>query len=91
MPLRQRRFPSGDGLNQAVEGDRELANAHAGRVPDEIGDGAGRSRYSDLSDALDAQRVDVRIILFNQNGLERGDVGVHRHVLRHYTEGSSVL
>ena len=77
----QRSCPSGGGLDQTVEGDRELANADPGRVPHRVGDRAGRSGDPDLADALDAERVDVGVVLFDENGFERGDVRVHRHMV----------
>ena len=36
---------------------------------------------ADLAHALDAERIDVRILLVDQDRLERGHVGVHRHVV----------
>ena len=72
---------SQSGFDQTIEGDRKLANADTGRVPDRIGDRAGGSRDADLADALDAERVDVRVVLLDENGFERGNVGVHRHMI----------
>src|ERR1700685_3255894 len=69
------------GPDQTVEGDRELANANPGRVPNRVGDGTGGSRDPDLADALDAERVDVRVVLLDENRFERGDVGVYRHMV----------
>ena len=57
--------------DQAIEGDRELANANPGRVPHRVGDGAGGAGDPDLADALDAERVDVRIVLLDENRFER--------------------
>ena len=67
----------------------KLANADAGRVPDRIGDRAGASRDPDLADALDAKGVDVQIMLLDENGLDRGNVGIHRHMIFSRDLGSS--
>lgn len=50
---------------QFVDPDWEAAEPHAGRVPDCIRHRAGAARDADLADALDAQRVDVRIVLLD--------------------------
>ena len=45
--------------------------AYAGRVPDRVGDRADGAGDADLADALDAERVDVGIVLVDQQRLER--------------------
>src|SRR6516225_3486836 len=67
--------------DQTVRPDRELAHSDAGRVPDSICDGARSAGDADLADALDAERIDMRVVLFDEDRLERGDVGVHRHMI----------
>src|SRR5277367_1239867 len=78
---RPRPSPHGAGPDQTVEGDRELAYADPGRVPYRVGDGAGGSRDPDLADALDAERIDVWVVLLDENRYQRGDVGVDRHMV----------
>src|ERR1700722_15349826 len=73
--------PSGGELDQTVECDGELANANPRRVPDRVGNGTGRSSDPDLADTLDPERVDVRVILLDQNRFNRGYIRVHRHVV----------
>ena len=53
--------------HEIVDADREAAHADAGRVPDRIGDRADRAGDADLADALDAERIDVRIVLVDQS------------------------
>ena len=46
-------------------------------MPDRVGNGAGRARDADFSDALDAERVHMRIVLVDHDGFEVRHVGVN--------------
>jgi CO/xanthine dehydrogenase Mo-binding subunit len=50
-------------------------------VPDGIRDRARRAGNADLADPFDAERVDVRIVLLDQDRFERRHVGIHRNVV----------
>ena len=51
--------------DQAIEGDREFADANAGGVPNGVGDGTRRAGDPDLADAFDPERIDVGIVLLD--------------------------
>src|SRR3954453_16173198 len=57
-------------LNQLIRRDRQIAHALAGRVIDRVGDRRGRSDYSDLTHALDAERVDDLVRLVDEDHLD---------------------
>src|ERR1044072_9784106 len=65
---RRRRCRSGSafGGEQVLEPDREATNAHAGGMPNRVGDGAGGAGDGDLTDALDAERIDVAVVLMDE-------------------------
>lgn len=67
--------------NEIVDLDREPAQANARRVPDCIRDRAGRARHADLTDALDAEGVDVRIMFLDHQRVQAWYVGIHRDVV----------
>ncbi len=46
---------------------------------DGVGDGRGHADDPDFADSFRADRVDVRIVLRNENHVDRTDVGVDRH------------
>jgi hypothetical protein len=78
-----------------LERDREFAHANSGRMPDRIGDRARRAGDADLADALDAERIHVRVVFLDQDRFERRHVGVHRDVVLaeigvHRTAGARV-
>ena len=52
--------------HEIADPDREAPDTQAGRVPDGIGDRTGAAGDADLADALDAERVHVRIALPDQ-------------------------
>ena len=54
--------------NEIVDPDRKTTHPDAGRMPDRVGDGTGRAGDADFADALDAERVDVGIVLVDQSG-----------------------
>ena len=66
---------------QFVQRDRQVAHALAGRVIDRIGDRRRDPDDADLADALDAERIDDRVRLVDEDHLDVVDVGVHRHVV----------
>jgi hypothetical protein len=68
----------------------ELPHADSCGVPNGVCDRAGRAGDPDLAHAFDAERVDVRIVLLDQDRLERRHIGVHGNVVLgqvgvHYT------
>ena len=67
--------------DQLLGGDRKVANANPRGVPHSIGDRPRRADNADLTDAFDAQRIDLRVRLLDQDGLERRHVGVNRHMV----------
>src|SRR3977135_4011321 len=90
-----RSCPSGRERDQPVEGYRELANAVPGRMPARIGDRTGRSRNPILADTLNAERIDVRVVLLDLNGVKRGHIRVYRHMVLakvrvHHAAGATV-
>jgi hypothetical protein len=62
---------------QIFDPDWESTHPGPGRVPDRIGHRARRAGDSDLAHALNAERVYMRVVLFDQDGLERRYVGVN--------------
>src|SRR6202166_4800115 len=50
-------------------------------MPDRVGNSTGRSRDPDFTDALDTQRVDMGIVLLDQQGFHDRHVGIHRDVV----------
>ena len=69
------------GLKQAIEGDRKVPYTGSRRVPDRIGDGARRAGDADFADALDAERIHVRVVFLDQDRLERRHVGIDRDMV----------
>ena len=61
--------------DQTIKRDREFAHANSRCVPDGIGDRARRAGDADLADPFDAERIDVRIVLLDQDRFERRQVG----------------
>src|SRR5471030_2043942 len=55
------------GFDQPVQCDWELTDAHAGRVPDRVGNGARRASDPDLTHALDTKRVHVDVAFLDQD------------------------
>ena len=49
--------------------------------PHGIGDRPGRAGNADFPNAIDAERIHMRVVLFDQDGLERWYVGVNRHMV----------
>src|SRR3954453_21303223 len=62
------------GLEQAVQAQREVADADGGRVVNGVGDRRGRAHDADLADALGAHRVEVGVVLLEPGRLELLDV-----------------
>src|SRR5919112_4813683 len=61
-----------------LDSDRQLADAPARGVEDRVGDGSGGPNLADLSDALDAERVDDVIADLDELHLDVGRIGVDR-------------
>ena len=57
-------------FDQTIKRDREFAHANSGGVPDGIRDCARGAGDADLADAFDAERIDVRIVLFDQENAQ---------------------
>src|SRR6266481_661126 len=53
--------------------DRKATDALAGCVEDRVGDGRSHADERDLAQALDAERVDVRVLLVDEVRFEAGD------------------
>ena len=49
--------------------DRVAPDAHAGRMPDRVGDRADRAGDADLADALHPERVDIGIVFMDEDRL----------------------
>src|SRR5690349_12929704 len=67
-----------DTTQQLVHRDRQVAHARAGGVEHGVRDRRGRAGDADLAGALDAERVDVRIDLVDEQHVDLGHVGAHR-------------
>jgi hypothetical protein len=50
--------------------DRVAPDAHAGRMPNRVGDRTDCTGDADLADALHAKRVDVRIVFMDEDRLD---------------------
>jgi len=79
--LQDRIFLGCSGPDQLLNGDRESTNANPGRVPHRVSDCAGRAGDSNLAHPLNAERVHMRVVLFDQDGLERWHIGIHWNVV----------
>src|SRR5262245_17648825 len=66
---------------QLVERDRQIANALAGRVEDGVGDRRRYAHDADFAQSLGAERVDDRIVLFDEDHINLIYVGVHGDVI----------
>jgi hypothetical protein len=67
--LADRFFLDRGGFDQLLDSDWKAANGDPGRVPHGIGDRA-RAGNADLADSFDAERVHMRVVPLDQNGLE---------------------
>src|SRR5580704_2372628 len=67
--------------HQLVDGDRQVAHALAGGVEDRIGDRRRRADDADFAHALDAERVDLVVLLLDEDHVDRGHVRVGGHVI----------
>src|SRR3989475_7738433 len=65
----------GCGLQEAVEGDRNRADASTGGVMDPVRDGSGDADEADLADALGSERRE-RIRLSDEDDVDVRSVGV---------------
>jgi hypothetical protein len=62
-----------------VEPDGKVPHPHPGGVEHRVGHGRTRPAHAQLAEALDAKHVGFVVKPVQQNGIERRDVGVHRH------------
>src|SRR5207248_2068227 len=67
------------GSQYLVEGDRKVANPDARGVINRIGDRRGDAGRADLADAFHAEWVHKRVFLVDEDDVDVGYVGVHRH------------
>jgi hypothetical protein len=63
---------------QLFEADRELADAHTGGMVDGVGDRRIGADVAELANALDAERIDLAVLLGEEDHLCFDDVGVGR-------------
>src|SRR3981081_4716196 len=72
---------SSSSPHQLVDGDRQGAHALAGGVKDRVGDGRGGAHDADLADALDAERIDQRVLLLDEDHVDVVNIRIHRHMI----------
>ena len=61
--------------------DRQIAHALAGGVIDRIRDRRRGADDADLADAFDAERIDLVVLLLDEDHVDCVYVGIHRHVI----------
>src|SRR5690242_5763577 len=67
-------------LNQHVlNPDRQLAYPHTGRVIHRVRHSRGDADHRQLTNALGAERVGIQLVVGDDDRLDIGHVGVHRH------------
>src|SRR5439155_9739508 len=66
-------------LQHLVERNRQIANANACGVVDRVGHRRGDAGRSDLADALDADRIDVRIVVADEAHVDIADIALLRN------------
>ena len=59
--------------------DRKIAHALARGMEDGVGDSWGHADERDFAEALDAERIDVRILLVDEMYLKLRNVEIHGH------------
>src|SRR5262249_18031660 len=64
-----------------TNGKRDSPHPPAARVPAAVAPPPRRAGDADLTDALDAERIHVRVVFLDQDRVKCGDVGVHRDVV----------
>src|SRR4029450_13028885 len=67
--------------HQLVERDRQIAHALAGRVIDRVRNRRRSADNADFADALDAERIDLVILLFDENYVDRMHIRIYRHMI----------
>src|SRR5215831_14656168 len=67
--------------HQLVERDRQIAHAFSGRMIDRIRHGRRGADDADFADAFDTERIDLVILLFDEDDVDRVHVRIHRHVI----------
>src|SRR5260221_1921042 len=67
-------------LQELVERDGQVADADARCVIDGIGNRGSRTDNPQFTNALRAQRIDMRVLLVDPSHVDRADVGVAGHV-----------
>src|SRR5437588_10776877 len=68
----------GSRRQQLLQPDRQLADADAGRVVDRIRDRRRGADIGELADALHTDRIDLVVLLGNQDHIDLSNVSVHR-------------
>jgi hypothetical protein len=66
---------------QLVEGDRQVADALAGRVKNGVGDCRRDADDAHLAQAFDAEWIDNRIVFFDEYPIDIMDIGGDRHTI----------
>src|SRR5207253_711826 len=79
LALRSSMIPA--RLQQLVRRDRQLPDASARGMEDGVGDRRRDPDHAELTHALDAERVDDRIVLLDEHRLDPMDVGVDGDVV----------
>ena len=64
-----------------VDGNGEIADAHAGRMKSCIGDGGRRADDTDLTHPFHTKRIEILLAFVDENDLDMRHVGMHRHVI----------
>src|SRR4029077_11299686 len=66
---------------QFIESDRQVPDALARCVIDRVGDGGGDTDDTNLTYALDAERIDAVIDLIDEDHPDVVHVGIHGHMI----------
>src|SRR5262245_8768575 len=67
--------------HQLVERDRQIAHAFAGRMIDRIRHGRRGADDADFADAFDTERIDLVVLLLDEDDIDRVHVRIHRHMI----------
>src|SRR5882724_13686009 len=70
-----------NGRYEIVNPDWKTTHPDSCRMPDRVGDRAGRAGDADFTDALDAERVYVGIVFVDHQRLQARHIGVHQDVV----------
>src|SRR5262249_54075671 len=78
---RSRARTSASRPQQLIERDREVAHPLAGRMIDRIRDCGRRADNADFANTFDPKWIDLIVLLFDEDHVDRMHVGIHRHVV----------